>query len=501
MNRKKNSFNICVMLFLSALVLACTSPLASGTGSVPPPAGSGQHPPAGPEDTDEGIFVSPEGSNSSGDGSLQLPYQTIQYVLDNVAQSGDTLILRGGTYPEEVRIREPNITIRSRAGEWGIISLAPSMDPDNSPVGVLFDVESDGSKLRGVEVIGGFYGIGLFSAWDWDETPLDNDTATDIVIEKCIIHHTGRDCIKLPAGCDNITIRECEIYNSGAAYPPGTPADDKNAEGIDVVNSDNLLVQDCHIHDTATTGVYFKGGSTGGIVERTLVENCGEMGIGVGFDTSPDFFDTAANPEYYENINGIVRNCVVINTQYAGIGLYASQNALVHNNTIVNAGRQGHSSIYFGLSYQDWEPAAGRPPSTNPTIVNNIVQQAASIDTPAVSIRYSDDLGGMSALEGNLLMNNNCYFKQGAGSTFTDSRPAAPLENGSFTGWQNHISAEAQSMEENPMLDNSYYLRESSPCRDSGTNTVPGGMSAVDKDGNTRIVNGTVDLGAYEWSN
>jgi hypothetical protein len=41
-------------------------------------------------------------------------------------------------------------------------------------------------------------------------------------------------------------------------------------------------------------------------------------------------------------------------------------------------------------------------------------------------------------------------------------------------------------------------LRAGSPCRDSGSNAFA--PSAVDRDGNPRIVNGTVDIGAYEFA-
>lgn len=410
------------------------------------------------------IIVSPDGNDSTGSGSIQSPFKTIQHVLDNIAQSGDTITLRAGTYNEQVRIRIPSITIRSMSGEWAKISNAPNLDPYDSIISVLFDVESKGSRLQRVEVTGGFYAIAFFSQWDWDETPLDNDTATNIIIEDCKIHDTGRDSVKLPAGCDDITIRRCEIYNSGVGYPPGTPDDEKNAEGIDVVNSDRVVVQDCYIHDVASTGIYMKGGSTDGIIERTRVENCGSIGIAVGFDTSPEFFDMRVNPDYYENIRGVVRNCFVSNTKYAGIALYGSKDALMFNNTIVNTAKLGHSPIYFGLTYQDWDDTAKRPSNINPTIKNNIVVQTEDIDSPCVSIRYSDDLGGMSALKGSAAMDSNCYYNAFRSCTFEDNRPESILENGNFAQWKSHIKGESLSVELDSADYNGCNLASGSPC-------------------------------------
>ena len=102
------------------------------------------------------LFVFPAGNDSSGAGTLESPYGTIQHVLDNVAGSGDIITLRNGTYNEEIRIRKPNITIRSKSGEWATISTPPNLDPYEPVITVNFDVESKGSKLQQVEVTGDF---------------------------------------------------------------------------------------------------------------------------------------------------------------------------------------------------------------------------------------------------------------------------------------------------------------------------------------------------------
>lgn len=44
-----------------------------------------------------------------------------------------------------------------------------------------------------------------------------------------------------------------------------------------------------------------------------------------------------------------------------------------------------------------------------------------------------------------------------------------------------------------------YHLLPDSPCIDAGTNTPPGELPSTDIEGNPRIHNGVVDMGAYEW--
>jgi hypothetical protein len=91
-----------------------------------------------------------------------------------------------------------------------------------------------------------------------------------------------------------------------------------------------MLVQQCHIHDIPGAGLYAKGGAIGAKIEQCLVEGCGEAGILVGFDSSPEYFDTGFNPDYYESIDGEVTNCIVVDTQYSGIGMYAAKEPKIY---------------------------------------------------------------------------------------------------------------------------------------------------------------------------
>ena len=437
-------------------------------------------------------YVSTTGDDIAGTGAITSPYRTIQNTLDNVVVSGDTIILRAGTYSENIRIRKSSITIQSMTGEWAVIQSV--IDDEDKAIAVTFDVDSDGGILSRVEVIGGYwYGIKFNTKWDWGD-PTDRSGACNIIIEDCKIHDTGNACIKVTPGCDDIIIRRCEIYNSGR-----TRAD--SAEAIDNVNGDRMVVQQCHIHDITATGLYAKGGANGVIIERCWVENCQGAGILVGFDTSPEFFDTTVNPDYYENIDGAVRNCVVMGTRYAGIGMYAAKNPVIYNNTLVDVAQDGHSGLYFGLTFQDWDPVAKRPSSVNPVIRNNVVVQSGSMNDTVVEIRYDDELGGMSGLSGMPVMSNNRYYVQGATASFEDNRPAY-LFSGNLAQWQSHISSDTVSSEGDPQFVNAagenYQLSFTSPCVDGGT---ANGAPNTDYNGTARPQGQGYDMGAYERVN
>ncbi|HOO34143.1 MAG TPA: right-handed parallel beta-helix repeat-containing protein [Thermotogota bacterium] len=433
------------------------------------------------------VYVSVTGSDDTGNGSQDRPYRTINHALSQCS-GGETVMLAAGTYQEEVRIDLPNITLRPADINNDHVVIRNVIDDEDQTFAIWIYVDGSGCRLQNLEIAGGYYyAIKIETTWDWGEP--ERYGASDIIIEDCIIHDSGRDCIKITPNCNNITIRRCEIYNSGVG-PSNIAAE--NAEGIDNVNGDNLIVQDCFIHDIYTTGIYFKGGAQDCIIERNIIRDTGFSGILIGFDTSTDYFDLEVNPDYYESINGIVRNNVIVNTVYAGIGLYASKDAHVYNNTIIDTAKAAMSPIYFGLSFQDWDPVAKRPANINPEIYNNIVSQN-NIDSAMIYIRYADELGGMSSLEGPVKMDNNCYYTNGT-LYFEDRRPDSEFYTESFTAWKNHLYCDTNSSLDDPLLIQEYRLSSDSPCIDRGKN-----LNWVTYDVDDKKRTEPYDIGASEF--
>ena len=397
------------------------------------------------------LFVSTDGSDDRGNGSADKPYRTIAHAVD-ASDAGDTVTVRGPAsnrvYNEcDVRLRH-RLVLRAYPGEQPHIHC--DLKVADSVV-IEIDPEASGSRVAGFELSGGMYYGVMLQTW-WYQGGPDSDTgATDVVLEDLLIHDTGRDGIKVTPKSNNATIRRVEIHHTGAIYPPGTPVDDKNADGIDNVNGSGMRVEDSYIHHTATTGLYFKGGAEDVLIQRNRIEDAGEAGILVGFDTSVEYFDLKRNPDYYEAIRGTVRNNVIRRTQYSGIGLYAAKDAVVANNTIIDAAKAGHGALYFGVTFQDWDPKAGRPPSVNPKLLNNLVFGAAG---RCLEVRYSNELGGLSALEGAPGSDYNGYA---GGCRFLDMRTgrkgavpsviaALPMAGVDFAQWRADGGADAHSV-------------------------------------------------------
>ena len=388
--------------------------------------------------------VSTTGDDRRGDGSEQRPFRTLGRVLDvpgGVARDGDTVLVGGPDgqrrYDEcDVRLRV-RLALRSAPGERAHIHCDPAVADS---VTIHIDPEASGSVVSNLEISGGhYYGVMLQTNWS-QGAPASVTGASDVVLEDLLIHGTGRDGIKITPKSNNAVIRRVEIHGTGARDP-------SNADGIDNVNGDGMRVEDSYIHDVASTGVYFKGGARDVVVQRNRIENTGDAGILVGFDTSVDYFDLDANPGYYESIRGVVRNNLVRNAGYAGIGLYSAQEALVANNTIIDAGRKGQSALFFGIPFQDWDANAKRPPSVSPRVLNNLVVQEGA---PCVEIRWSPELGGVSALAGNPGLDWNGYGSRGGDCLFVDQRPDSPLplleREVGFAQWRGQMETDAHSV-------------------------------------------------------
>lgn len=442
-------------------------------------------------------FVSPLGSDVAGNGSVASPFKSLGFLLNparGLVNSGDTVTLRGpvgnNVFNEsEVRLRVP-LKLRSFEGEWAVISCPITLQDG---VCVQIDPSASGSSLSRLEVTGGnLYGV--FMQTDWDSR--DNRQglgASNILLEDCKIHDTGRDAIKITPKSDDITIRRCEIYNTGRIYPEGTPLDDKNAEGIDNVNGSRMLVEDNYIHDIATTGLYFKGGAQDVTIQRNRIERTGLGGIMVGFDTSPDFFDTVLNPRYYESIRGTVINNVVRDTGYAGIGLYAAQDAVVANNTVVNTASAGHAAIYFGVTLQDFEPFAGRPANINPIIRNNLIIQNGG---DCARIRWANEItaAGLYGLEGSAGMDSNWFYNALGACNFADNRPGSPLaDGGTLEQWRAHNNVDARSQTGPISVTTDGHLLPGSAAIDKGET-----LAQVSQDIDRQPRLGANDIGADE---
>lgn len=433
-------------------------------------------------------YVAPNGKDSNP-GTLGLPFQTIPVAIA-AAQPGDVIELRNGTYTSsEIRITKSRLTLRSYPGEWAVIA-APLDIEDISSCIWYSEPEVTGGLLERLEIRGGYYyGVSFETNWEWGGPANERRGASNITLRQCKIHDTGRDCIKIKPGCSNIQIIACEIYRSGTGPSNSVANGGPNAEGIDNVNGDGMLVRHCHIHDISTSGVYAKGGAKDCIIESNLVYNTGEAGILLGFYTDAEFFDQdGTNPDFYECQYSLARNNMVYNTGGAGIGFFAARNCSAYHNTVRTASPLFHAPLYLSPGDIWIDDNTTRTPSNfNIQVYNNIFIDQSGNGEEDFTLQIRE-----GALSGVNLIDYNLYQKTGGPARFDDGVSWPGLN---FTQWKTKMSMDAHSVETAPLLDSQLHLTAGSPAIDAARS------SPATKDYDDQLRNSAPDLGADEFGN
>jgi PKD repeat protein len=411
------------------------------------------------------IYVSTSGNNNNP-GTQSQPVATPHKAVE-LAASGDTIYLRAGRYTisSYIWVAVANLTISSYPGEQAAVVGGTAETSGNPPH--IFVLVANNIVLSDLEIQGGsYYGIKIDVA-SGDE----RDSTTGITIRRCYVHHTGRDSFKT-FNADNLLIEECEIGPSGVR-------DSSNAEGIDSIGSVGVTIRKCYVHDTATTGIYLKGGARNGVLERNRIVNAGHTGILLGQDTD---FEFMRDGTVYEAINCVARNNVIINTLGAGVGTYSGDNIRFENNTLYDVAKTANGGLYISMNSRDIR-------ARDVVFKNNIVVTTGS--RPMVSIINQ---------AGTLTADNNIWYRpSGTGLWFYREFWANELIErwDSFSAWQNGINTDRNSRLIDPRLDSAsmYKPAAGSPAIDRGET-----LSSVAQDysGMQRPQGAAYDIGAHE---
>lgn len=399
------------------------------------------------------IYVSPNGSDGSS-GSISAPVASLNQAY-NLAAAGDTIHLRAGRYTQTrlLWIDKPNLTISSFPGESA--TLVASTSDDN--ITSIIVIVSNGVSLINLELQGGsFYGV-----------KVENASAT--LIRNCRIGSTGRDCIKTYKA-DSLMIEDCDIGPSGVR-------DSSNAEGIDSMASLGVTIRRNFVHDTATNGIYIKGGATNGVIERNRIERAGHSGILLGQDSDLEFMRDGAA---HEAINCVARNNLVISTGGGGLGSFSGSNVKFENNTLVNVAQSFNGGFYVVTNSRG-------VPARQVTFKNNIV--VVNSARPMVFIKDMAD---------QLVCDSNIWFRP-SGGAYKFWRETAVRGDywESFANWRAGMGVDSRSHASNPMLDASalYKPTLNSPAIDGGESLS--GLT-LDYSSTPRPQGNGFDIGAHE---
>jgi len=233
-------------------------------------------------------------------------------------------------------------------------------------------------------------------------------------------------------------------------------------------------------------GIVVKGGSIGAVIERNRIKNSTYAGILVGQSTAESLMDPVQNPNYYKNINAVVRNNIVENTDNAGIGMYAAQSPKIYNNTLINTARTVGASIIVAAQTHTTSTGTLVTSTTDPSIVNAIVTNTTVGSRPLFHIQSN-------GYTGTLTLDHNRYNNGGGTASFWDERTSSGYY-GTWATWPSHTGAEAGSSLGDPGLTADGHLAAGSPSIDAGRTLA---LVTNDFDGDAR--SGATDIGADEY--
>ena len=173
-------------------------------------------------------YVSPSGSNSNP-GTLSAPFQTLQKAHD-IANAGDTIYMRGGTYPID-----PNGIRISRGGSSGN-PISVFNYPGDVPV--LDGIAETISYNSAIDIRASFW---HFKGLEIKNAPFQgiyvNVGSSDITVELCNVHHNvrinsnGQGINVAGSTGGNIVILNNDVHHNGILESTGLPSTNTSSHG------------------------------------------------------------------------------------------------------------------------------------------------------------------------------------------------------------------------------------------------------------------------------
>jgi hypothetical protein len=315
-------------------------------------------------------YVSTTGSDSNS-GSLLSPWRTMQHGLD-VAQAGDTILVRGGVYSESLTFTRSGaegapITLSGYPGEKATLD-----GTGLSPVRTAVNLTSQDYITIANLTICNYSRDGLYSGFGvvvWD----DGDYITLRGLE---FHHVGIP-IKIAANGGTDVRSKITIENINAHDYPGGGIDIGPGTVEDVVIRNVQMNGVTSGNDTGSDGIAVEHGN------RILVEDVivrGHMGDGVDLKADnatvrrADIRNHARNGIKLWGANELVENCWVSGSRsgYGTLILPGAGPYVVRNSVFVGTGGENGTVNSYTVELGRYGAAATEP-AAYATLYNNVI--------------------------------------------------------------------------------------------------------------------------------
>jgi len=238
----------------------------------------------------------------------------IQWAVDN-ASAGDTIIVRDGTYVENIDINKPHLTIKSENGSANCVVRAANSN------GHVFEVGADHVSIIGFTTGNAWESAGIY-LYDADYCNISNNIASNNA-DGILIWYSSNNTI---ANNNVIWNNHCGIwldYSSNNNILSSNKVSN-NPSGIELDGSSNNIIVNNIVSSNYGKGICLWASSNNTIANNNVNSNNG-MGIyGIGIHLG-----------HYSSNNIIAKNTVSNNLMY-GIFLDESSNNTIYFNNFIN---------------------------------------------------------------------------------------------------------------------------------------------------------------------
>ncbi len=463
----------------------------------------------------QNYYVSKDG-NDDNPGTLDEPWLTIQNGIDQLSP-GNTLLIMEGTYNEKLFVENP--------GTEGNIIEIKNYDDDA--------VIISGEDITESEAVIEIYNVSYITIEGLTIANNEMNYAIGILID---------------GNCDGITIKNNKIYNINFSANAGDAVtEETNAQPIIVFGSDdsdpveNLIIDGNEIYNSRTgfsEALAVNGNVNGFEVINNYIHDITNIGIDlIGHE------ETCAVPANDQARNGLVKGNIIHDciSEYAtsgGIYVDGGKDIIIENNT----------SYHNGYGIEIGCENTGKTTS-NITVRNNILYDNEVCAIAIGGFDYPDGSGKVIDCD---ILNNTClkndFSGSGTGEMFITYLENVTIENNLFYLTNIDIFAYAELSQENlqmdynlfysksgnfeliwdeeeydsfeefveetglnsnsifadPLLVSSsvsspdFHLQENSPAINAGNPDFISDAAETDIDGENRIMNDRVDIGADE---
>ncbi|WP_420643728.1 PKD domain-containing protein [Candidatus Leptofilum sp.] len=409
-------------------------------------------------------FVDSEGGSNSGDGSQTNPWQTITYALSQVTGPDVQIYVASGTYDEALGeafplIMEPGVNVLGANRESTIVSGIDTEAVFRFPNTSIY---TETTVLRGFKISNGVHGVRVDGSMaNYPSPTIDGNWLTE---------------------------NEQGIFVQGVSSQRAYP-----------------IITNNWLENNALYGINIVAGYNGTtfnpIISHNRIAYNGQAGIrcyAQGSGSSGGL--SRCSPEI--SYNEIIYNAgdgILCQTYYAG----RCNSTISHNFIAYNSDwgfDRSHSGTYIQISVD----ATTRPTLLNNLIVHNgsggaqfITNTSERFDQPTLINNTIADNGAYGVRNGRPTIYNSIIWGHNDDLNVSVSYVNySTIGDGEYGGLNSNVSANPQFI---AAASDDYRLSYLSPAIDAGDNSVAG-LPESDLEGNARIINGTVDMGANEFA-